>query len=91
MFMLLYIIFHVFYCKEMFDNMVTGEDCSCTDTTEPSNLTSLHSDDVTSAVNSDVNAVCIKTIEKENDAVEESKGTHSFLQNREAIIKCPQN
>lgn len=53
--------------------MVTGED-SCTDTTEPSNLTSLHSD-VTSAVNSNVNVVCTKTIEKENDAVEGSKGT----------------
>ncbi|KAL6426115.1 hypothetical protein ACFW04_008998 [Cataglyphis niger] len=59
----------------MFDNMATGEDCSCTDTTEPSNLTSLHSDDVTSAVNSDVNVVCTKTIEKENDAVEGPKDT----------------
>ncbi|XP_072747427.1 uncharacterized protein [Anoplolepis gracilipes] len=76
MLMLLYIIFHVFYCKEMFDNMVTGEDCSCTDTTEPSNLTSLHSDDVTSAVNSDVNVACTKTIEKENNPIEGSKGTH---------------
>ncbi|CAL1677555.1 unnamed protein product [Lasius platythorax] len=55
--------------------MVTGEDCSCTDTTEPSNLTSLHSDDATSAVNSDVNAVCAKTIEKGNDAVEGPKDT----------------
>ncbi|XP_029172114.1 uncharacterized protein LOC114941328 [Nylanderia fulva] len=59
----------------MFDNMVTGQDCSCADTTEPSNLTSLHSDDVTSAVNSDVvNEVCTKMIEKEND-VEGPKDT----------------
>lgn len=64
----------------MFDNMITGEDCSCADTTEPSNLTSLHSDDVTSAVNSDVvNEVCTKTIEKGNDAVEGSKGTKAKL------------
>lgn len=89
MFMLLYIIFHVFYCKEMFDNMVTGEDCSCTDTTEPSNLTSLHSDDVTSAVNSDVNAVCTKTIEKENDAVEGPKGMHIILSSRKRSYQAP--
>lgn len=72
----------------MFDNMVTGEDCSCTDTTEPSNLTSLHSDDVTSAVNSDVNVVCTKTIEEENDAVEGPKGMrifHVVLQKQNSI------
>ncbi|XP_011694786.1 PREDICTED: uncharacterized protein LOC105454113 [Wasmannia auropunctata] len=56
--------------------MVTGEDCSCADTTEPSNLTSLHSDDATSAVNSDVNVVCTKTVDKRNDAVEEAKETN---------------
>ncbi|KYM97943.1 hypothetical protein ALC62_11289 [Cyphomyrmex costatus] len=54
--------------------MVTGEDCSCADTTEPSNLTSLRSDDATSAINSDVNAVCTKTVDKRTDAVEEPKG-----------------
>lgn len=88
MLMLLYIIFHVFYCKEMFDNMVTGEDCSCIDTTEPSNLTSLHSDDVTSAVNSDVNVACTKTIEKENNPIEGSKGTRIFHVLRKLQLNC---
>lgn len=54
--------------------MVTGEDCSCADTTEPSNLTSLRSDDATSAINSDVNAVCTETVDKRTDTVEEPKG-----------------
>lgn len=54
--------------------MVTGEDCSCVDTTEPSNLTSLRSDDATSAINSDVNAVCTETVDKRNDVVEIPKG-----------------
>jgi len=53
--------------------MVTGGDCSCADTTEPSNLTSLRSDDATSVINSDVNAICTETIDR-NDAVEEPKG-----------------
>jgi len=53
--------------------MVTGGDCSCVDTTEPSNLTSLRSDDATSVINSDVNAICTETIDR-NDAVEEPKG-----------------
>lgn len=57
--------------RNVFTNMVTLEECSCTDTTEPSNLTSLRSDDVT--VNSDVNAL-FETVEKENDVVEGSKG-----------------
>ncbi|XP_036149406.1 uncharacterized protein LOC105834230 [Monomorium pharaonis] len=51
--------------------MVTGEDCSCADTTEPSNLTSLRSDDATSVINSDVNAACTETVDKRN--VEEPK------------------
>lgn len=58
--------------------MVTGEDCSCANTTESSNLTSLRSDDATSAVNSDVNAVCTETVAPErsypNGVVEEPKG-----------------
>ncbi|KYN42634.1 hypothetical protein ALC56_02969 [Trachymyrmex septentrionalis] len=55
--------------------MVTGEDCSCADTTEPSNLTSLRSDDATSAINSDVNAVCTETVDKRTDTVENPKET----------------
>ncbi|KAL6258851.1 hypothetical protein P5V15_010797 [Pogonomyrmex californicus] len=57
--------------------MVTEEDCSCADT-EPSNLTSLRSDDATSAINSDVNAVCVETIE---EAVEGP--------GKETDCKCP--
>lgn len=57
--------------------MVTGRDCPCTDTTEPSNITSLQSDDVLSAVNTELNAISAEIIcEKENNAVEEHKGTH---------------
>lgn len=59
--------------------MVTGEDCSCADTTEPSNLTSLRSDDATSAINSDVNAVYTKTADETNDVVEIPKGIFSAL------------
>lgn len=59
--------------------MVTGEDCSCVDTTEPSNLTSLRSDDATSAINSDVNAVCTETVDERNDAIEKPKGTFSAI------------
>lgn len=57
--------------------MITRGDCSCTDT-EPSNLTSLCSDDVPSAVNSDVNTVCVETVDREKDAAEKSKGTSFF-------------
>lgn len=60
--------------------MIPVEDCSCADTTEPSNLTSLRSDDATSAINSDVNVVCTKTIDKRNEgAVEKPKGIFSAL------------
>ncbi|EGI65738.1 hypothetical protein G5I_05839 [Acromyrmex echinatior] len=59
--------------------MVTGEDCSCADTTEPSNLTSLRSDDATSAINSDVNAFCTETVDKRTDTVKEPKGILSHI------------
>lgn len=55
--------------------MVTEGDCSCTDTTEQSNVTSLRSDDVPSARNSDANLYA-KTTNEGNDAAEGSKGTH---------------
>ncbi|XP_039313026.1 uncharacterized protein LOC105207808 [Solenopsis invicta] len=55
--------------------MVTGEDCSCADTTEPSNLTSLRSDDATSVINSDVNAVCTEAVDKRNAVEGEPKET----------------
>ncbi|RLU18994.1 hypothetical protein DMN91_009352 [Ooceraea biroi] len=49
--------------------MVTEEDCSCTDTTEPSNVTSLRSDDVASAANLEANTVCVE----QGDDAEEAK------------------
>lgn len=57
--------------------MVTEGDCSCTDTTEPSNITSLHSDDINSARNPGAH-LCAKTNGNGNDAAEESKGTRSL-------------
>lgn len=70
--------------------MVTEEDCSCADTTEPSNLTSLHSDDATiSAVNSDINAVCTETVAPErshpNGAVEKPKGIFANVLRKQTI------
>ncbi|KAG5326293.1 RL10A protein, partial [Pseudoatta argentina] len=62
--------------------MVTGEDCSCADTTEPSNLTSLRSDDATSAINSDV--ICTATVDKRTDTVKEPKGI--FLSCAKSIL-----
>ncbi|XP_012061384.1 PREDICTED: uncharacterized protein LOC105624637 [Atta cephalotes] len=55
--------------------MVTEEDCSCADTTEPSNLTSLRSDDATSAINSDINVICTEMVDKRIDTVEKPKET----------------
>lgn len=55
--------------------MVTEGDCSCTDTTEPSNVTSLHSDDVNPVKKPDTN-LYVKTNNKGNDAAEEAKGMH---------------
>ncbi|EFN89817.1 uncharacterized protein LOC105181454 [Harpegnathos saltator] len=60
--------------------MVTEGDCSCTDSTEPSNVTSLRSDDVTSARNPDAN-LCRKATDKGNDVVEESKDKHKHSPN----------
>lgn len=54
--------------------MVTEGDCSCTDTTEPSNVTSMRSDDVTSARNSDANLYA-ETNDKAKGPDEGSKGT----------------
>ncbi|XP_032668473.1 uncharacterized protein LOC116842837 [Odontomachus brunneus] len=54
--------------------MVTEGDCSCTDTTEPSNITSLHTDDVNSTRNSGAHLYA-KTSGNGNDAAEKSKET----------------
>ena len=59
--------------------MVTEEDCSCADTTEPSNLTSLRSDDATSAINSDINVVCTEMIDERIDTVEKPKGILPYI------------
>lgn len=60
--------------------MVTEEDCSCTDTTDPSNVTSVDSDNRAAAENANENATTahVETTEKKDekkDAAEEPKST----------------
>jgi hypothetical protein len=62
--------------------MVTEGDCSCTDTTEPSNVTSLHSD-AASAANLNLVDNSAKVIDKEVDNIEQPReSTHLFSRKR---------
>jgi len=83
-----FIYFHVIYysncscilSRTNTSSMVTEGECSCTDTTEPSNVTSLHSD-IASAENLNPNAD--KIIDKEVDNIEEPReSTHLFSYER---------
>jgi len=91
-----FIYFHVIYyfncscilSRTNTSSMVTEEECSCTDTTEPSNATSLHSDvGSTSAANPNPTDSQTKENDKRVDDVEEPrKSTHLFSRERNSEL-----